>query len=278
MFSAGGNVVDIMWVGKDKDIVLMLTTGTDSEAGGHVYRSEKNMISGSFADVTYDMDGAITKDKQEVDPQFAGVMELVVHKTDPTRIMARGTGPFYWISKDSGMTWTRFQLPKGTVGYGTSLRMHPYDPDKILSFMPRPGCLNPINSRQLWCTHDLMLHTSFGDSEPDGWKNLTSISKGEIAGWVDFDWGANARKQRDEEDSDKARGDLSILATVFSKPGSGSGLNPVWSEDVHFVRIDDPTRNFGGGTLILECGNQVEVSSFCDDTDAIKIFNKTSAS
>lgn len=82
------------------------------------------------------------------------------------------------------------------------------------------------------------------------WQNLTENSKGKIAAFWDFDWGAKVHW------GDKDMSDETILATVYDKPEAMKGPYPAWDKDIHFVRSDDL---FVKHDKLVACGNQIEV-------------------
>ncbi len=85
-----------------------------------------------------------------------------------------------------------------------------------------------------------------------GWMNLTENSKGAIASFWDFDWGANIH--RNER---RAFPDETILATVYERADHMKGLTPGWDKDMHFVHSTDFFKS--AHTRLVACGNQFEV-------------------
>ncbi len=82
--------------------------------------------------------------------------------------------------------------------------------------------------------------------------NLTENSKGAIASFWDFDWGANIH--RNER---RAFPDETILATVYERADHMKGLTPGWDKDMHFVHSTDFFKS--AHTRLVACGNQFEV-------------------
>jgi len=93
------------------------------------------------------------------------------------------------------------------------------------------------------------------------WQNLTQNSKGRVASFWDFDWGASLKKH-DPSSIAKARknpesADPTVLATAYESKNAMKGVYPGWDVDLHFVSSDSwfarPHQK------VAACGNQVEV-------------------
>lgn len=85
-----------------------------------------------------------------------------------------------------------------------------------------------------------------------GWTNLTANSKGAIASFWDFDWGATIHRSER-----RAFPDETILATVYERADQMKGLTPGWDKDMHFVHSTDFFKS--AHTRLVACGNQFEL-------------------
>ena len=93
------------------------------------------------------------------------------------------------------------------------------------------------------------------------WQNLTQNSKGRVASFWDFDWGASLKKH-DQAAAARARkspdsADPTVLATAYESKAAMKGAYPGWDVDLHFVSSDSwfarPHQR------VAACGNQIEV-------------------
>ena len=93
------------------------------------------------------------------------------------------------------------------------------------------------------------------------WQNLTQNSKGRVASFWDFDWGASLKKH-DESIAAKVKrnpdsADPTVLATAYESKQAMKGAYPGWDVDLHFVSSDSwfarPHQR------VAACGNQIEV-------------------
>lgn len=100
-------------------------------------------------------------------------------------------------------------------------------------------------------------------AQPTGltWKNLTQNSKGRVASFWDFDWGASLKKH-DAGAAAQARknpdaADPTVLATAYESKNAMKGAYPGWDVDLHFISSDSwfarPHQK------VAACGNQIEV-------------------
>ncbi|CAL5221253.1 g3408 [Coccomyxa viridis] len=243
-------VVDLRWAGLNHDYdryVFAITEPLEPVVGGHVWRSDNYGRVGSWTDVTKQMSDAL-KQRKGTDGDLAGILDLYFHTDHPEKILFAGPALNHWITEDFGRTYTKVDTPGRTLGFWHELKIHPNRPDWILAKVRRSVCEEWDASTNPWCAYDLFVSQDFGK----GWMNLTENSKGAIASFWDFDWGANIH--RNER---RAFPDETILATVYERADHMKGLTPGWDKDMHFVHSTDFFKS--AHTRLVACGNQFEV-------------------
>ncbi len=52
----------------------------------------------------------------------------------------QGPGHTHWTSEDYGKTFSAHRTPGGTLGYGAEIKIHPTQPNWVLSLVRRPEC------------------------------------------------------------------------------------------------------------------------------------------
>lgn len=178
-----------------------------------------------------------------------GVVRLLWHATKPSKILLQGAGKHNWVTEDFGETFKSFPSPLQTDLRTADLKIHPNRPDWILAKSNRPAC--SIDHRSSSCAADLHFSPDFGAT----WRNLTAESKGKIASFRDYDWGAALPKFNKKPTPDEA-----IFATVYlGNSGSHRGLYPGWDNDINYVvSLDLFKSDFA---KIVPCGNLFEVVS-----------------
>ena len=90
----------------------------------------------------------------------------------------------------------------------------------------------------------------FGES----WKNLTEQSKGAVASFWDFDWGARMHQHGKTPYNEKT-----ILATAYEDPKHMKGIGVGWDEQIHFIQSDDFFAS--AHNRLASCGNQFEIAA-----------------
>jgi hypothetical protein len=241
--------VNIRWAGKDADIdkfVFALTRSADGLVGGRLYRSDYYGKADTWDDRTNEMTDALDDDDKK--HAYVGVVDVHFLKEHPGHMLFQGPGHTHWISEDYGKTYNAVDTPGGTLGYGSEIKIHPTHPDWVLARVRRNECLKDDSAISKWCAFDLFLSEDFARS----WKNLTAESKGVIASFWDFEWGATLKRRKEDPFPDQT-----ILATVYESTAKMKGPYPGWDKDMHFVVSTDffktKPRN------IVPCGNQFEI-------------------
>lgn len=92
------------------------------------------------------------------------------------------------------------------------------------------------------------MQNAYGDQT---WTNLTANANGQIAGFVDWDWGM----QGCHKNGCQGLGieDTTIFATMYAKAGD---WDVAWDPDVHFVVSNDWFKTM---KKRIACGNQFEL-------------------
>ncbi|KAK9831811.1 hypothetical protein WJX74_010382 [Apatococcus lobatus] len=240
-------LVDFRWFGPEHEgdkYVFGLTQGEYGAPGGHLWRSDDYGRDGTWSDVSDKMEGAWGGDR--TDEQ--GVLEIIHHWGKPQQLLFLGPGFHHWISGDYGSTFETAPTPGNTLGFWNQIKTHPRQPDWLAAQVRRRDCLEAGARTNPWCAWDVFVSKDFGRN----WQNLTENSKGKIAAFWDFDWGAKVHWG----DKELSMSDETILATVYDKPEAMKGPYPAWDKDIHFVRSDDL---FVKHDKLVACGNQIEV-------------------
>ncbi|KAF5837876.1 hypothetical protein DUNSADRAFT_3769 [Dunaliella salina] len=114
----------------------------------------------------------------------------------------------------------------------------------------RPGC-TALSHVSMQCPFDLMMTQNLYSGDPT-WTNLTANANGKVAGFVDFDWGANLCPDNNCG-KELVTKDENVLATYYANPGD---YDTPWDPDVHFIVSDNFFKDFA---IHVKCGNQFEV-------------------
>lgn len=180
-------------------------------------------------------------------------------KLNPLRAFVQGAGRHHWVTDDGGATFTRVAAPGDTLGWYADFKgaFHPTKGDWILTKARRTACVVAGGASSPACAHDLFVSQDFGRT----WANLTANSKGAIAAFVDFDWGAALTTASGAALTPATR----IFATAYTDPAAVKGPYPGWDANIHFVSSDSLFKpsgsRFGRAShrVAAACGNQVEV-------------------
>lgn len=228
---------DIIWEGLDDQHVFALTKAFSNIHEDGVWRSTDG--GSNFVDISDHFKAPAGDDSV--------VYKLMAQKSKPNNMLFIGTGPVIWTSSDYGETAVAVKTPGEWTAALTTYRVHPYHDDWILALVRRKECrsANPAA-----CAYDLFLTQNAYSGLT--WQNLTANTRGGIAGFVDFDWGANLCPDNDCT-SDMKFDERRIFATMFLHPGD---LDQDWDPDVIFTYSDD---FFKSHQLNIKCGNQFEI-------------------
>lgn len=225
--------VGLQWVGVDDQYVFVITMTN------RVYRSKDG--GSSFEEITERFDSSIKKEEP------VALVRIIPHATNPNNILFLGAGNYIWTSTDYGETLIPHKTP-GWVGMHSSLRPHPARPDWVLALVRRPGC-SVLDQVQLKCVSDLVLtQNAYGDQT---WTNLTANANGQIAGFVDWDWGMQGCHKHGCQGL--GIDETTIFATMYAKAGD---WDVAWDPDVHFVVSNDWFKSM---KKRIACGNQFEL-------------------
>ncbi|KAG1664895.1 hypothetical protein FOA52_006241 [Chlamydomonas sp. UWO 241] len=254
-------VMDLTWLDKNDQRVLAFTKKTGVEGGGLWYSEDGATTWVNKTQALADASGTDIKEAVEVVGIFTPPPTVGVVRTGS--VVVFGTGTVIWVSSDYGATYTS----KRTGGWrGNAVKMikvHPWHADWMLVLAKRPNCTNADHAL-VECPHDLMLTQDLYGALT--WQNLTQRSNGKIAGFVDFDWGAQLCADRDDPKPPSPTPseyaidcrkfnlkDETVLATMYEKPGD---YDHPWDKDVHFVTTHDL---FSNHKVVVRCGNMFEV-------------------
>lgn len=242
-------VVDVVWAGKDNEedkFVFALLRGYQGDAGGRLYRSDHYGKHGSWDDRTNEMTDAL--DEKDRKDALVGVISIHSPKRRPGHMLFQGPGHMHWTSKDFGETYEAQPTPGKTLGYGASIKIHPTQPDWVLSLVRRNECIKEATAISRWCAKDLFFSEDFGAT----WRNLTEGSSGRVASVWDYEWAAVLHgKEKD------AAPDPTIFATVYGSTKAMKGPYPGWDKDMQFIVSKDYFKS--SHTRLVPCGNQFEI-------------------
>ncbi|EFJ39886.1 hypothetical protein VOLCADRAFT_100398 [Volvox carteri f. nagariensis] len=233
-------VEDLEWVGDDDQTVFAMTYNVKTDKGG-LWRSKDG--GSNFDEFT----PKLVADSSET----FSIFKVFHQKSNPNNMLFMGTGSSMWISNDKGETLRNVSYPGGVLGvYIRDLRFNPRNDTSLLLHVKRASCR--VKERvHLDCPRDLLVNTNvFDPSSP--WRNLTDVTGGKIAGFVDFDWGANLCPDNNCPDLPNISNDL-ILATVYFNV---EDYDHTWDKDISLVTS---TNLFDSWEVRVPCGNQLEV-------------------
>jgi hypothetical protein len=178
-----------------------------------------------------------------------GVLDLQFHWNHPERILFQGPGFTLWTSNDFGKTYESHDTPGHTLGLWMDVKIHPEQPEWLLSRVRRNECLRYDADVNPWCAHDLFVSKDFAKS----WTNLTANSKGAVGAFWDFDWGANMLHWN----TTAGFTDETILATAYENKDAMKGPYPGWDKDIHFIISHNLFTS--QHEKVVPCGNQFEI-------------------
>lgn len=247
-------ITDLKWAGgpngtSNEKYVFALTADVDGMPGGALWRSDDSGRPDSWKDMT----PAFAAVLPEGEATTVGVTALHWHSSNPARILFQGKGAFHFVSGDYGQTLKPVRSPGGTLGFGQTIKPHPHRPDWLLARAKRPACV--ADTRSPACGYDLFLSKDFGGE----WANLTAATKGRVASFRDFEWGARIPMFNKKPTPDEA-----VFATLHlagdAAPGgrSAGGLYPGWDADLHYAVSLDFFASFPLARVV-PCGNLFEV-------------------
>ena len=197
------------------------------ESGGRLFRSvDKGQ---SWMDMTPSMDGA-TGSTQGPN----GIYELIVHRFDQQRAIARGLGARYWVSEDAGVTWISNTLPSRTVNVGGSMLPHPYNPNVMALLVQHDDCLHQTHVTEIKCPHDVFIHQNFGQDDTK-WEDLIAHSEGAIHGFLQIEWAAHTRKYDEAVREDDLQKDLRLLALAVLTEKPGVAPTRISTKNLRFI-------------------------------------------
>ncbi|GLI71589.1 hypothetical protein VaNZ11_016826 [Volvox africanus] len=236
-------VADLQWVGADDQTVFAVTSGLTIEKGG-LWRS---------------MNGGATFDEWTAklsvnSSETLKIMNLYAQKSNSNNVLILGTGSYMWLSNDKGENFSPVKYPGDAKGaHIRDVRFNPRRDGWLLVHIKRASCKVKDKAHQD-CPMDLVLYKNAFDLDSlrNGWNNLTSNSNEKIAGFVDFDWGANLCPAGSCSELPPIADEL-ILATVYAR---AEDYDQPWDKDVNFVSSTD---DFRSSSTRVPCGNQLEI-------------------
>lgn len=240
-------VIDLQWVDKADKEVFAITKKRGIDTGGLWHSSDGGE---HWEDKTAMLYGSMPQTEEALS-ESVDILNIFTPPGNPKDVVLLGTGSFLWVSSDAGATLTARRLPGGLKGaYIRSLKIHPRRNDWLMMLAKRPGC-TALSHVSMQCPFDLMVTQNLYSGEPT-WTNLTANANGKVAGFVDFDWGANICP--DNECGNKlVTKDENVLATYYANPGD---YDMPWDPDVNFIVSDNFFKDF---SIHVKCGNQFEV-------------------
>ena len=243
-------VYSITWSGKDDEWVWVITVGGDVTPGLHKLYMSKDKGK-SFTLITPSLVTAIKEYKaglneefsEEYDPAHASISEVLVHPSDPQKVLLWADGYYNFVSENAGMTWKAISAPPGTYGMShIDIRPHPTKPDRIITLARRNDCYGLSNVGV--CTYDIFYTPDFGMH----WQNLTAASP--FSGFTDLDWGWHAGNV----DYHTLFTDDTILATAHQ-----GGLNDEQARSGQLFQLYRTDDFFKSNTKLADCGNAFEL-------------------
>ncbi|GIL90755.1 hypothetical protein Vretimale_16851 [Volvox reticuliferus] len=235
-------VTELLWVGADDQTVFAVTSGLTSDKGG-LWRSKDG--GATFDEWTSKLSGNNSEPLK--------IINVLSQKSNENNVLILGAGSYMWVSTDKGENLSPVKYPGGAKGaYIRDVRFNPRHDSWLLMHIKRGSC-KIFDKAHQDCPMDLMLNQdAFNRDKLSTWINLTFNSNEKIAGFVDFDWGANLCPSKDCSDL-PAIPDEVILATVYAR---AEDYDQPWDKDVNFVYSTDFFKSF---STRVPCGNQLEV-------------------
>jgi len=215
-------VTDLQWLDKNDQKVVAMTKRVGWNNGGGFWLS--NDSAKSWTEKTQALTDTMSGSSSASEP--VEVLAVYTQKSNPANVVIIGAGSFIWKSSDFCQTVSGKPTPGGWKGSGIkSMRLHPWHDNWLLVLVKRPDCKN-LDHALTQCPNDLfMTQDLFGTLS---WINVTAESKGNVAGFVDFDWGANlCPDQTCSADMKVSRGlcQTMLVATDFFICGTSNGTS-----------------------------------------------------
>lgn len=244
-------LLTMSWSGGDDQWVWAITTGAADEYSQnqfhHVYWSDN--YGKKFVDKFSELK-KLVKSKPDggqddtMDNLNASIKAVIVHATNPQKVILWGEGQYLFISETAGASFEIVDVPPDTFGMSHQTRPHPTQPDWLLSMAYRNSCYKGDILGD--CAMDLWLSKDFGRS----WENLTAKTKGKLSGFIDFDWGYHTADPKYKS----LFKETTIIATGHTQKYR-SRLDIV-AEDISLFRSDDDFNTF---EKLASCGAAFEL-------------------
>jgi Sortilin, neurotensin receptor 3, len=242
-------LLKLTWSGPDDEWVWAITTGESDETSArfhHVYWSKDhgNTLRDRWDDLVAVV-RAYRADSYDTDQDdlHASCNGIIVHARDPKKVLLWGDGLYSFATSDGGDSFKVSPVPENTLGLAHQVRVHPTQPDWLLSLAYRSVCYDYGTSG---CAMDLFISKDFGGS----WQNLTAATNGRLAGFIDFDWGYHDGQEKYRsmfsEQSIVATGHTHFYESMLEIPNT----------DLHLWRSDD---DFETVEQLAHCGAAVEL-------------------
>ncbi len=218
-----GEVMDMQWIGKGKNIVLILT----EDAILHRSNDDGKTFSNQMKKLQ-----AVAQQKGKT---ISGIRYMLASKADPLRVFFVGSEDSHFTTTDGGKT---YKLVNSVVAF-EDIKLHPEHGECMMAAQDtcsggNKGKQGKVCYRKLWVSHD------FGQS----WSHIADRVQ-------QFDWTAEVPKSiRPKNWKPSAH---SIIATIFKKGKSGNQNLDTWDTDIDFIITND---EFKTQTVVVPHGNR----------------------
>jgi hypothetical protein len=206
-----GEVLDMQWVGTDKNIVLVLTEEAILHRSADFGKTFENQM------VKIQLVAAENK------KTITGVRYMLISPADSNRVMFVGNNNAHFVTKDGGAT---FELVNSLVPF-EDIKLHPADPDSILA--AEDTCATKKQKecyRKLWMSKDFGKEWTFLAERVQQFDWFLSIPEDiRPLSWIGGGKNAIHRHQ--------------IIATIFRKNKNGHQNLDTWDTDIDFVITSD---------------------------------------
>ncbi len=217
-----GEVMDMQWIGKGKNIVLILTEDAilhRSNDNGKTFSNQMKKLQ------------AVAQGKGKT---VSGIRYMLASKADPLRVFFVGSEDSHFTTMDGGKT---FKLVNSVVAF-EDIKLHPTHAECMMAAQDTCSGGNAKKGqpcyRKLWVSHD------FGQS----WSHVADRVQ-------QFDWTEEVPKNiRPKNWKPSAH---SIIATIFKKGKEGNQNLDTWDTDIDFVITND---EFKTQTVVVPHGNR----------------------
>lgn len=220
-----GEVLDMQWVGDDKNMVLVLTEEAILHRSADFGKTFENQM------VKIQLVAAENK------KTITGVRYMLVSPADSKRVMFVGNNNAHFLTKDGGAT---FELVNSLVPF-EDIKLHPTDPESILAAEDTCATKKAKECyRKLWMSKDFGKEWTFLAERVQQFDWFLSIPEDiRPVTWIGGSKNSFHRHQ--------------IIATIFRKSKNGHQNLDTWDTDIDFVITND---NFKTQEVLVPHGNR----------------------